>query len=87
MVELREEPRLPLEPCPPLAVLGEDLGQHLDGHVTVQGGIPGLPDLPHPAFSQLGLDVVVSKGPTDHDLSWMPIIVRVADRRIRRRSW
>ena len=38
------------------------LGQHGEGHVPVELRVAGLPDLTHPAFADLGGDLVGAEG-------------------------
>ena len=43
-------------------VIGEGLGQHLEGYVPVELGVPRSVDLAHAAFADLGGDLVGAEG-------------------------
>ena len=58
VIQLSQEPGLPLEAVQALAVLGEGFREHLDGHVPAQLGVAGSVDLPHPTRTD-GLDDLV----------------------------
>ena len=50
--------RFPLEACQPILILSEGFGQHLDGDLPIQPGVPGLVDRPHAPFADLPEDAV-----------------------------
>ena len=55
----------PLEAGEAVGVCRKRLGQDLERHLPVQLGVGGFPHLPHPAFTQLGGDVVMAESRTD----------------------
>ena len=59
VVEAGEQLRLPLEPGEAVGVLGEGVGEDLQGDLAVELGIGRLPDLAHPAFAEFGGDTVM----------------------------
>ena len=61
MVQRGEGLRFALEACEPLGVVRERLGQDFDRDVSVQLGIAGSIHLAHPAFADLGRDLVDAK--------------------------
>ena len=65
MVERRQHLRFTLEAGQPVRVCGEGVGQHLECNVPVEGCVPGLIDLSHPAFADQGGDVVVAEPGAD----------------------
>ena len=60
MVQRGQHLGFPLEPRQPIGVGRERLGQHLQRHVAIELGVAGLIHLPHPAFADLGGDLVAS---------------------------
>ncbi len=61
-----EDPGLALETLQPLGVLGEGVGQDLEGHVASQLGVLGPPDLAHAPLAQLRRHLVVRNRLADH---------------------
>ncbi len=60
MVERRQHLRLALEARQPFGIAGKGVGQHLDGDVPVELGVPRSIHLAHAAFADLGGDAVDS---------------------------
>ena len=58
MVQRRKQLSLALEPGDPLHITGHLIGQHLDGHLTVEVGIFSAIDLTHPPRAQRSEDFV-----------------------------
>ena len=65
MVQAGENLGFTLEPCEPIRISRKRLGQDLQRHLPVQLGVSGLIDLPHPAFTDEGGDVVVAESGAD----------------------
>ena len=59
MVQAGEDLRLPREPGEPVRFVCEGVGEDLQGHLAVELGVGGLPDLAHAALAQQGGDIVV----------------------------
>jgi len=53
MIQSRQHLRLALEAGQPFRVLGNGVGQHLQGHVAVQLAVGGAEDLAHAASADL----------------------------------
>ena len=53
VLQLGQELRFALEPCPAIRVVSDLCRQNLDRHVPLQLGVGRPVDLPHPAFAQL----------------------------------
>ena len=58
MIQRGESLGFPLEPREPIGVVCERLGQNLDRNVAIQFGIARAIHLTHPAFTDLGGDLV-----------------------------
>ena len=61
MVERGQQLGLALESGEALLVSEEDLGQHLDRHVAPEPRVGGAIHLSHPAFAELGGDLVMEQ--------------------------
>ncbi len=72
MVELGQELRFAFEALEAFVVLDEGGGQNFDRDIAFELGVPGAVDLAHPAFAQLGGDLVRAEPGSDH---FDPIIV------------
>ena len=68
MVEGRSRPGLSLKPFQGLPVLGELLGQKLQGHVAAEAGVLGLVDHTHAPAAQFLDDFVVGNSLANHEL-------------------
>ncbi len=66
MVESRGRLCLPLETGQGLGILGDFLGQELQGDKAVEASVLGLVDDTHPAAAELLDDAVVRNGLADH---------------------
>ncbi len=66
VVELGEQLRLALEARQPLRVLGEGSRQELEGHIAVEAGVAGPPDLAHASSAELLGDLVVAQRLAGH---------------------
>ena len=63
MVQRREQLRLPLEAGQAIGIGGESLGQDLDRHFAVEGGVQRLPDHAHAALADLLDQPIVGQRP------------------------
>ena len=63
----RQHLRLTLQPRQPVDVVGELLGQHLDGDLAHQVGVLGQVHLAHAALAERFEDLVMTKGLANHD--------------------
>ncbi len=66
VVELGEQLRLALEARETFGVRGEGGGENLDRDVALQPRVRRPVDLPHPAFAELGGDLVWAYGSANH---------------------
>jgi len=62
MVQRRQHLRLAREARHAVGILGEHIGQNLDGDVAIEFRVSGAPDLAHAAFAQLSGDPVMRDG-------------------------
>ena len=58
VVQRRERLGFAGEPCQPFGVAGEEVGQHFQRNVTIEGRVAGSVYLPHPAFANQRADFV-----------------------------
>ena len=65
VVQAGEHLRFPLEPGEPVGVSGEGVRQDLQRDIAAELGVGGAIDLPHPAFTDQGGDVVMPQPRTD----------------------
>jgi len=72
MVEGRSSLSFSLETSQGLGVLGDIIGQKLQGDKSVQGYVLGLIDNTHPATAELLDDAVVRDGLADHAEEFAP---------------
>ena len=61
VVEAGEDVRFPLEPGQAVGISREGVGQDLQRDMTAQLRVSGLPDLPHAALADEGLDLVAAE--------------------------
>jgi hypothetical protein len=69
VIERREHARFAVEAGQTLGVVGDRLGQHLDGHFTAEFGVLGAIHLPHAALAELGGDPKMGEGGSNQDRS------------------
>jgi hypothetical protein len=86
VVELREELCLTLESREALLVLGEIRRQDLDRDVALELGVVGAIDLAHPAFAELGGDLVGAQPRSDHRAAIIALPARDPTTRLRLES-
>src|ERR1041385_2384791 len=79
MAHAGDEPRLALESRTRAVARGEVLGQHFDRDVTAEPGGPGAVDLPHPAGTEGGNDLVGAEAAPG--MEWHPMNLAQPGRR------
>ena len=80
VIELGQQLGFPLKPGQSLGVPGELLGQHLDGHFTVEVGVLGPVDLTHTAFTDFLQNFVMTDACPDQDAPMQTVRIGVKSR-------
>jgi hypothetical protein len=72
VIERREHLRLALEAGDAIRILGEQIGQDLDGHVAPERRVGGAPHHPHPALADLLDQPVRTEDAAGRELHYVP---------------
>ena len=83
MIEAREQPSLALEPPSPLFTFKELFRQNLQGHLSIDAGVPGLVDLSHTPGAEERKDLVRPEAGSGSDRHFFDRILSAKESHVR----